>query len=103
MTETFEPVDAWDHRLALGATGAQIQMAVVSQTLRLVLAGVAIGTAASVAMARGIASLLFGTEPTDPVIFMATMAILFTVAVVAGQIPARRPSRIDPIAVLRNA
>jgi ABC-type lipoprotein release transport system permease subunit len=46
--------------------------------------------------------LLFGTEPTDPLIFTAMMSLLGAVALLAGQIPARRASRIDPMAVLRG-
>ena len=71
-------------------------------TLRLALVGIAIGSAASFAVARGIASLLFGTEPTDPAIFTAMIALLGAVALLAGHIPARRASRIDPMAVLRS-
>jgi predicted permease len=90
-------------RMALGATSTQVQFGVIAQTLRLTLIGIAIGSAASFAVARGIASLLFGTEPTDPAIFAAMIALLAAVALLAGQIPARRASRIDPMAVLRGA
>jgi ABC-type antimicrobial peptide transport system permease subunit len=69
----------------------------------LALIGIAIGSAASFAVARAIASLLFGIEPTDPAIFIAMIALLGTVALLAGHIPARRASRIDPMAVLRGA
>jgi predicted permease len=89
-------------RMALGASAARVRLAVVAQTLRLTLIGVAIGGAASFAVARGIASLLYGTEPTDPLIFAAMMSLLGVVALLAGQIPARRASRIDPMAVLRG-
>ncbi len=89
-------------RMALGATPGRVQFRVVVQTLRLALTGIAIGSAASFAVARGIASLLFGTEPADPVIFTATVALLGAVALLAAQIPARRASRIDPISVLRG-
>lgn len=90
-------------RMALGATSAQVQFGVIAQTLRLTLIGIAIGSAASFVVARGIASLLFGTEPTDPTIFAAMIVLLGAVALLAGQIPARRASRIDPMAVLRGA
>jgi predicted permease len=89
-------------RMALGATAGQVQFGVVAQTLRLALIGIAIGSAASFAVAREIASLLFGIEPTDPAIFTAMIALLGTVALLAGHIPARRASRIDPMAVLRG-
>jgi predicted permease len=90
-------------RMALGATAGQIQRGVVAQTLRLALIGIGIGGVASFAVARGIASLLFGTEPNDPAIFAAMIALLGTVALLAGHIPARRASRIDPMGVLRGA
>jgi predicted permease len=90
-------------RMALGATASRIRMGVVAQTLRLALIGIAIGSAASYAVARAIASLLFKTAPADPAIFAATVALLGAVALLAGQVPARRASHIDPIEVLRNA
>ena len=89
-------------RMALGASAGRVQLGVVGQTLRLTLIGILIGGAASLAVARGIASLLFGTEPTDPLIFASMMLLLGAVALLAGQIPARRASRIDPMAVLRG-
>jgi predicted permease len=89
-------------RMALGASPSRIQLGVAAQTLRLALIGIGIGTAASFAVARGITSLLFGTEPADPAIFTATVALLGSVALLAGLIPARRASRIDPISVLRG-
>jgi ABC-type antimicrobial peptide transport system permease subunit len=89
-------------RIALGATAGQVQRGVVGQTLRLALLGITIGSVASFVVARGIASLLFGTEPTDPATFAAMVGLLGTVALLAGQIPARRASRIEPMAVLRG-
>jgi predicted permease len=89
-------------RMALGASAGRVQLGVVAQTLRLTLIGLGIGGAASFVVAKGIASLLFGTEPADPLIFTAMMSLLGAVALLAGQIPARRASRIDPMAVLRG-
>ncbi len=89
-------------RMALGASAARVQLAIVAQTLRLTLIGIGIGAAASFAAARAIASLLFGTEPADPLIFTAMMSLLGAVALLAGQVPARRASRIDPMTVLRG-
>jgi predicted permease len=90
-------------RMALGATAGQIQFGVVAQTLKLALLGIAIGSAASFVVGRGIASLLFAVQPADPAIFTAMIALLGAVALLAGHIPARRASRIDPMAVLRGA
>ena len=89
-------------RMALGASAGRIQVGVMGQSLRLALIGMLIGGAASFAAARGIASLLFGTAPNDPLIFLATMSLLGAVALLAGEIPARRASRIDPMSVLRG-
>ena len=89
-------------RMALGATAGKVQLGVVAQTLRLTLIGIVIGGAASFAVAKGIGSLLYGTRPIDPLVFVLMMSLLGAVALVAGQIPARRASRIDPLTVLRG-
>jgi predicted permease len=89
-------------RMALGATAGRVQRRVLGQTLRLALIGILIGGAASFAVAKGIASLLFGTQPSDPAVFAAMVGLLGAVALIAGHIPARRASRIDPMAALRG-
>ena len=89
-------------RMALGASAGRVQLGVIGQTLRLTLIGLVIGGAVSFAVARAIASLLFGTRPADPLIFAAMVSLLAVVALLAGHIPARRAARIDPIAVLRG-
>jgi len=89
-------------RMALGATTGRVQWGVVHDTLRLALAGIAIGTAASFVVARAISSLLFGTAPTDPLTFAGMILLLCAVALIAGYIPARRASRIDPMVALRS-
>lgn len=88
-------------RMALGATAGRVQANVLSQTLRLAIIGVAIGAVASMAVARLIASLLFETAPTDPIAFIATIVLLGLTALLAGLLPARRASRVDPMAALR--
>jgi predicted permease len=89
-------------RMALGATMAQVQLSVIAKTLRLALIGVATGTIASLLASRAIAALLFGTTPTDPMTFTAMVFLLGTVALLAGYLPARRASRINPMVALRN-
>jgi predicted permease len=88
-------------RMALGATAHRVQLAVINKTLRLALAGIALGTFASFIVAKAIASLLFATNPNDPPTFAATILLLTLIAVLAGYIPARRASHVDPITALR--
>ncbi|MBN1569260.1 MAG: ABC transporter permease [Acidobacteria bacterium] len=89
-------------RMALGATAPQVQIGVVARAMRLTSIGVLVGTVGSLAAARWIESLLFQTRPTDPGTFAGILLLLGAVALVAGYIPARRASRIDPIVALRN-
>ncbi|HYK34504.1 ABC transporter permease [Alloacidobacterium sp.] len=89
-------------RMALGASRSRVQMDVIVRTLRLALIGVGIGAVASFAVARAIASLLYGTEPADPVTFAGMVVLLAAVALLAGYLPARRASRIDPMIALRT-
>jgi ABC-type antimicrobial peptide transport system permease subunit len=86
----------------LGATTANVQLGVIGRTLRLTLLGIATGTIASLVVARAISALLFGTTPTDPVTFAAVIFTLAIVALLAGYLPARKASRIDPMVALRN-
>jgi predicted permease len=89
-------------RMALGATAFQVQRGVIARALRLALAGVTVGTIGSFAAAKWIASLLFGTRPTDPATFAGIVVLLCVVALFAGYLPARRASRIDPMIALRT-
>jgi ABC-type antimicrobial peptide transport system permease subunit len=88
-------------RMALGALPSQVQFAVLARTLRLALAGFAIGAVASFAASKLIASLLFKTEPNDPVTFIGVLLLLLVVAFFAGYLPARRATRVDPMIALR--
>ena len=88
-------------RMALGATQGRVLVGVLTKTLRLTLMGIALGIVASFVVARLIASLLFGTTPTDPATFAGMAALLCAVALIAGYLPARRASRIDPMVALR--
>lgn len=89
-------------RMALGATVVRVQMGVIAKTLRLALIGIAVGAVVSFAMARAITSLLFAIQPNDPPTFTSTILLLTVVAFVAGYVPARRASRINPMTALRS-
>jgi putative ABC transport system permease protein len=87
-------------RMALGATGADIQRRIILRTLALAGSGIAVGLAGSLALTRLITSLLYGVKPTDPVTLGTIVAVLLGVSVLAGYLPARQASRIDPVSVL---
>ena len=89
-------------RMALGATRERVQRAVIGKTLRLAVIGIVVGTGASFLVAKAISSMLFATQPTDPVTFAAMVLLLLTVAFFAGYLPGRRASRIDPMVALRS-
>jgi predicted permease len=89
-------------RMALGASAGRVQMGVISKTLKLAAIGIGVGVVASMLVANLIASLLFGTGSADPITFAAVVVLLGVVALLAGYIPARRASRIDPMVALRN-
>jgi predicted permease len=89
-------------RMALGANAGLVLRGVLSRTLRLAIAGVALGTLGSFALGKWIASLLFGTTPTNPAVFSGVGLLLCAVALVAAYVPARRASRIDPMQALRT-
>jgi predicted permease len=88
-------------RMALGASARDVQASIVGQTLRLAAIGLVIGAGASALLARGASGLLFGVTAGDPQTFAGMVAILAIVALVAGYLPARRASRIDPMVALR--
>jgi predicted permease len=89
-------------RMALGASRGRVQRGVLGKTLGLVLVGMVVGTLGSLVATRMITSLLFGTEPTDPLTYVGMVLLLMVVALVAGYLPARRASRINPMIALRT-
>jgi len=89
-------------RMALGASASHVQLSVIKRTLRLALIGIVAGAVASLAVSRAIAALLFNTQPGDPVTFAAMILLIGVVALLAGYLPARRASRINPMVALRN-
>ncbi|MGB0034826.1 MAG: ABC transporter permease [Candidatus Acidiferrales bacterium] len=88
-------------RMALGAQSGNVLWLVLRESLLLVGVGVAIGLPAVIGAAKLISSLLFGLTPADPVALVLATLLMFAVAALAGYIPARRASRIDPMVALR--
>ena len=88
-------------RMALGASAIHLQGRILLHTLGLAAVGLALGMAASRALSNVLGSMLFGVTSGDPMTFIAMGALLIAVAAVAGYVPARRASRIDPMVALR--
>jgi predicted permease len=88
-------------RMALGARGSNIAWMILRETLYLVVAGLVIGVPAALIGARLVAAQLFGMRPTDPLTLMAAAVVLTLVALLAGYLPARRASRVNPLNALR--
>ena len=88
-------------RLALGATPAQLTRLIAGDGLRLALIGVAIGGTLSLPLAHVLGAMIFGVQIADLAAYAGTCALLVGVALVAAVLPARRASRLDPIARMR--
>lgn len=90
-------------RMALGAEAGGVAVMVLTQGLRLVLAGVALGLAGAWATSRFLGSLLYAVQPRDPLTFGAVAVLLVGVGALAAWLPARRATRVDPAEVLRES
>ena len=88
-------------RMALGARGGNIAWMVLRETLLLVMAGLVIGVPAALLGARLVSTQLFGMSPTDPLTLIGAAVVLTTVALLAGYVPARRATKINPLVALR--
>jgi ABC-type antimicrobial peptide transport system permease subunit len=88
-------------RMALGASASRLQAGIIGQTLVLAAVGIVIGAVASRILARALDGMLFGVTAADPLTFLVMPVVLTLVAVVAGYLPARRASQIDPSIALR--
>jgi putative ABC transport system permease protein len=88
-------------RVALGARGWDVLQLVLSHSLKMACLGVLLGLAASLALTRFMAKMLYGISASDPLTFSAVAAILTLVALAASYLPARRALRLDPVVALR--
>jgi predicted permease len=88
-------------RLALGGSPRDVARMVIGDGMRLALAGIVLGTLASLAIGRALDGLLYGIEPTDPTTYVVIAATLAIVALLAAALPARRATKADPASALR--
>ena len=89
-------------RMALGATRAEILTLILRRGTLLALAGVGAGVLLAAFSASMMSSVLYGVRPHDPVVFAAAPLLLLAVAVLAGYLPARRATEVDPVVALRE-
>ena len=88
-------------RMALGAQRGNVVSLVVREGMLVAIAGIGAGLAASAALSRILATLLFGVRPRDPGTFALVAALLAVIALAACLLPARRAARVDPMVALR--
>ena len=88
-------------RMALGALPASVIWLVMREVLMLVGSGIALGLIAAFGASRLVTSQLYGITPNDPITIAGAAAILAIVALLAGYIPARRATRVNPTLALR--
>jgi ABC-type antimicrobial peptide transport system permease subunit len=89
-------------RMALGATRAQVVRLVMAESLRLTLVGCGAGLLVLLGVVRPMGRLLYGVGPVDPLALGGGLGLVAAVALLAGLQPARRASRLDPLAALRS-
>ncbi|MGH9639441.1 MAG: ABC transporter permease, partial [Bryobacteraceae bacterium] len=88
-------------RMALGAERSNVLWIVMRQSLLLVGLGIAVGLPVALGAEQLVSKMLFGVKPADPVSLIGAATLLLIFALVAGYLPARRASRIDPMVALR--
>ena len=90
-----------DRDTRAGATRRQIAAMVLRETLLLVFTGLVVGIPLAIGASRMITNQLYGLKPDDPVTILIASLVMTSIAVWAGYLPARRASRVDPMAALR--
>jgi putative ABC transport system permease protein len=89
-------------RMAIGAQRSQVLRLVMAGGLKLVAAGIVLGLAGALVLARLLRTMLFGVSAHDPLAFAGNAALLLAVAALACALPALRASRVDPMTTLRT-
>jgi macrolide transport system ATP-binding/permease protein len=89
-------------RMALGARSVDIAGMVMKESMLLVAAGIAIGSGAALGAMRLFSSFLFGLPPDDPATILTAVLLMVFLAALAGYLPARGASRVDPMTALRR-
>jgi putative ABC transport system permease protein len=89
-------------RMAVGAQRGDVLRLILGDGVRLAAVGVGIGLVVALALAAGLKTYLFGIGPTDPLTLVAMVIVVMTITLVTCWIPARRATRVDPLAALRN-
>ena len=88
-------------RMALGAQRGTVVAMILRETVVLIAIGLAAGIPATLLCAKLVKSILFGLQPADPLTLVAALGALLAVGAIAGYLPARRASRVDPLIALR--
>jgi len=89
-------------RIALGAERRDVLVMILREASSLAALGAAIGVVAAAALSRYIRAMLFGITPADPGTIAGAVAVMMLVALLAGWLPARKASRLDPMIALRH-
>ncbi len=90
-------------RMALGAARGRVLRMILRDAMRAVVPGIGVGIVGALMLTRLMSGLLYGIAPTDPLTFVAVIAVLVVVTLAASLVPARRATRVDPMEAIRAA